>query len=110
MSPSSAPPVQISANIVADIDAGASPALITATLQFLYDEREKLPMFVVYDHPVDFPQHYVAVLWVSAPVLRLPYVLRASTIERLRDMLDALGLTHLHRYPDDDPRIMETWL
>lgn len=97
-------------NIVADVDGTMPEPLIAGTVRFLYDLREHLPMFVVYDHPQDFPEHYVAALWLTTPHTRVRYVLRSSTLDRLRHVLEVFGLVHLHRNDGDDPVILETWL
>jgi hypothetical protein len=98
-------------NLVEDLDLGHPEALIPALIKFLYDLREKLPMFVVYDRPSDFPEHVVARMWTTLPEAKpIHFVMRASNIERVRDVLEACGLVHLDRSPEDDPRILETWL
>ena len=98
-------------NLVADVGAGAATEpLLGPLIAFLYDMREQVPIFVVYDHPTDFPDHVVARLWITKPERPIHLVLRASAVEPLRDFLDACGLVHLSRSPDDDPTILETWI
>lgn len=99
-------------NLVADLDAlaGTDP-LIPALIKFLYDLRESLPMFVVYDHPTDQPEHFVARMWRTLPEpLPLYFMVRSEKLDTIRSFLDAAGLVHLSRNPDDDPAILETWL
>lgn len=97
--------------LVEDLDAGRSPALIPPLIRFLYDLREQLPMFIVFDHPTDFPDHFVARMWTTLPEPRsLHFVVRASTLEQVRDLMEACGLVHLDRSPEDHPHILETWL
>ena len=98
-------------DLVADLDAGAATALILSTIKFLYDLRERLPMFVVYDHPADHPEHYVARLWLSLPENTPTYLLaRTKDLAVLRQFLEACGLVHLDRQPGDVPVVLETWL
>lgn len=98
-------------NIVADVDTLPGDPLVPATVRFLYDLRERLPMFVVYDHPADFPDHFVARLWVSVPQqMAFRFVLRARTLDALYDALEAFGLTHLSRQEGDAPEIIGSWL
>lgn len=66
-------------------------------------------MWVVYDHPSDFPNKYVA---RKRDDLGNPTndIIVTSTLEELRSMLRMKGLTCLTRNEIDDPVIMETWL
>jgi hypothetical protein len=79
--------------------------------QYLYSLRERLPMWTVYDHPTDYPDVYVARLWLSLPEpVALPMTLACPELDPLREELANLGLTSLHRQPGDDPAILETWI
>lgn len=66
-----------------------------------------LPIWVVYDHPRDYPEDFVARLfiWDKATTKTL----KASTLGELRTLLPG-GLTRLERNPQDNPVIVETWL
>lgn len=71
-----------------------------------------LRLFVVYDHPRDFPDEFVAREFVSTAgaVLRAKQLhARASTLDDLRSMLPP-GLLNIGRQPNDDPAIKEVWL
>jgi hypothetical protein len=76
---------------------------------WIWEHRERMPMFVVYAH---HPEHkFVAVLWLSLPSPERQDVLLASpNIDALRDQLAGLGMTHLSRSEKDDPNILEIWL
>jgi hypothetical protein len=77
----------------------------------LYEHRDRLPMFVVYDHPSDHPDHYVARLWVTLPEAAPTNVLlKHPDLDVIRDELERLGLAHLARQAADDPKILETWI
>lgn len=69
-------------------------------------------MWTVYDHPVDYPAHYVVRRsLVGAGMLtvdREPWAVTES-LEAARHALPP-GLTRLTRDPDDDPKIVEVWL
>ena len=98
-------------DLIDDLDRGTGAALIPALIKFLYDLREQLPMFVVYDHPSDHPDHFIARLWTGLPEPKPIYFsVRASTIEPIRVVMDACGLVHLDRSPSDAPTILETWI
>lgn len=65
-------------------------------------------IWVVYDHPSDYPHHYVARMWDG--ITPTQSILVADEVEKIRAMLRDLGLVKLDRSPGDDPKIMETWL
>jgi hypothetical protein len=72
-----------------------------------------LSMWTVYDHPLDYPDKFVARRFdidhdgvrASSSIIVTP------TLQMLRDILEfELHLTCLARNDDDDPKIVETWL
>jgi hypothetical protein len=72
---------------------------------------ETLPMWVVYDHPADYPDAYVARQHVvgtsgNTPTNRV----MVGELESIRTRLATQGLVQLYRHQDDDPAIVETWL
>lgn len=67
-----------------------------------------LPIWVVYDHPVDWPDWYVAREWVGMEPSAS--VILERDLDRLRAQLEAKGLVKLMRNEEDDPAILETWL
>ena len=74
-------------------------------------ERGELPMITIYERPDEFPDEYVAQLWLmrrGAPVMT-GMVLRAASLDALREMLPP-GLHCLPREPGDEEAIVETWL
>jgi hypothetical protein len=76
---------------------------------------EELPMWVVYDHPIDFPNSYVARLhqWdeqAKAYVASPTEMMVAADVDLIRRELFSLGFHKLDRHPDDLPVIMETWV
>lgn len=68
--------------------------------------------FVVYDHPLDYPNAYVAREWFSDGVEIVPAdVMRASvSLEELRDMIPREHLVRFDPAEDDDPVILEVWM
>lgn len=73
---------------------------------------EDLPMWVVYDHPTDFPEHYVARQHIVGLAGQQPTgrVILADTVESIRVALYNIGLACIERNATDDPHIVETWL
>jgi hypothetical protein len=75
--------------------------------------HKQLPMWVVYDHPLDYPDGFIARLWMSLPKPQpTTETLTAPTLEGLRNKIRkrAPWTTLLMRSPEDDPAIIEVWL
>ena len=74
-------------------------------------ESDDLPMWVVYDHPKDFPDVFVARKWLvrAGETVATTEILTAKTIDILRDALPR-GLVRLERSDHDDQAIREVWL
>lgn len=76
-------------------------------------DQERLPMWVVYDHPRDYPHGFIARLWLTLPTAEVTDdTLTADTLEELREKIQAHApwMVMLTRHPIDDPAIIETWL
>ena len=64
-------------------------------------------LWTVYDSPIDLPGRFVARKWLlDQPTSEL---LQDKTLDGLRGKLPQ-GLTLLPRAPQDDPKIVETWI
>lgn len=73
-----------------------------------------LTVWVVYDHPSDFPDHVVVrgqdiVRGQLDPVPHKNALLFAS-LDDARAVLQREGLTRVPRHPSDDGRIVESWV
>jgi len=71
-------------------------------------------MWVVYDHPKDMPDHYVARAWLwgaghpnGTPTTKC---VASHSIEELRLFIARMGFVRIERHTIDDPVIMETWI
>lgn len=72
-----------------------------------------LTMWTVFDHPTDYPDHFVARLFeVDADGPRATAsIIMATEVDALREVLEfEMGLVRILRSEGDEPRIMETWL
>lgn len=70
-----------------------------------------LPMWVVYDHPRDYPGVFVARLWIIYPMqVRTNHMRTARTLEELRALVPFQSDTWLPRRPNDDPCILGSWI
>jgi hypothetical protein len=75
------------------------------------DTNDKFRLWMIYDHPSDYPDSYVARLSViSSGVFEdTNEMFIADTLEEVRKLLPR-GLACLSRDPDDDKAIVEVWL
>jgi len=72
-----------------------------------------LPIWVVYQHPLDFPGHYVVrVQWASdtGEVDSAAVACLYSTLEEAMEDCQARGLTWIARLSEDQPHIMGVWI
>jgi hypothetical protein len=73
-----------------------------------------LEMWVIYDHPTDLPNHYVARLWcVTEPgggLIPTALALVCPDLDQLRGEMESLGLTCIPRASADEPQIVEAWI
>lgn len=68
---------------------------------------EILELWTVYDSPIDLPGRFVARKWLlDRPTDEL---LQDRTLDGLRQKLPQ-GLVRLERSPQDEPKIVETWV
>lgn len=73
--------------------------------------QAELTMWVIYKHPRDYPQQYVARLWEirAGCVLPTADVMMADTLAEIRKSIP-VGLFRTERFSDDDPCIVEVWI
>lgn len=71
----------------------------------------QLLIWTLYDHPLDYPEWFVARPHIILPKLptAFPMHLMARDLETLRRALPN-GLVRMERLADDDPCIIETWV
>lgn len=70
---------------------------------------KRFDMWVIYRHPRDHPESYVARLWVGNDASIDDFVIADTLIELQQAMIEA-GRYRLNRMPGDDPVIVEVWL
>lgn len=81
-------------------------------------EDPMMVMWVIYDHPSDYPDAWVARQWVfevGAGAADSSYkpssiLLTAQKLDTLRAKMLERGYVCLQRDPNDDPKIVEAWL
>ena len=70
-------------------------------------------MWTVYDRPRDYPHSFVARKFAVSGVggtLATADMIVAPDLDSIRKLMVNRGLTCITRSPDDDPKIVETWL
>jgi hypothetical protein len=73
-----------------------------------------LPMWVIYDHPTDFPHLFVARLWHCGGGEPDPVptgmAIGSPELDGLRKMFIEAGMYCLTRNDGDEAQIVETWM
>lgn len=76
------------------------------------DQGRYLAIWTVYDHPSDCPDCFIArkyLVTAGGPVATQE-TRTARTLQPLRDSFELEGLYCMPRDPNDDPKIIESWL
>lgn len=74
---------------------------------------DALVLVTIYDHPLDYPDGYLAREWSVSYGVRDPtpgQVVATGPLEQVRRSLIERGMTRIARSPEDAPAILETWL
>lgn len=75
---------------------------------------DALFIYTVYDHPLDYPDSYVVRKWNVVDGNTIPdlkVLIVSKDINIIRGMLvGEMGLTLMPRMPEDDPKILETYV
>lgn len=94
---------------------GALPG--TASLQLVAGDSTSpasFDMWVIYDHPLDYPAKWVARRWFITNEGKLLHglgdVMLLDDYDTLRGRMEGLGLVRIERSEEDDPVIAEVWL
>lgn len=73
-----------------------------------------LAVYTIYDHPTDFPQGYIARLFLVSSDGPVPTdeAFADAHLDEVRQWIQrvAPGAVRIPRSPEDDPAILETWL
>ena len=71
-----------------------------------------LAVWVIYDHPVDHPEHYVLRRQdvIDGQVVPSKDCVLFTSLEGARAWCQNLGLTNVGRMAADEPQIAEVWL
>lgn len=74
--------------------------------------RIGLPMWTLYDHPTDMPEHYVLRLWDGMTCEAHAAIFVADTLEGIHEQINAIPgrFIELSPSPADDPKIIAVFL
>lgn len=72
--------------------------------------NENMKNWVIYERPLDYPEHYVLRLWliVNGRLILTPLKKFAKSLEDIRKEVPP-GLYCFPREMDDSPHLLETW-
>lgn len=73
-------------------------------------DPERLPMWVVYDNPKDYPGQVIARLWYSLPAAEPTQIVMIASLQTIAAALSSHGFSNIGRRPWDEPHIVEVWL
>lgn len=76
----------------------------------LYSEVA-LPMWVLYEHPSDFPSHYVLRLWEGMTNKPTNFIFIAATLQEAEAQFDrGAHFVRMQPFAGDDPKIVAVFL
>jgi len=74
-------------------------------------KRGVLPMWTIYERPLDHPEGYIARRFESGKGVHGPTMdTIEGELEAIRDIFQRAGLFKLPRDDGDEPQIVETWV
>lgn len=78
-------------------------------------KNEPLSIWCVYEKPRDYPNNWIARRWeiyCDGKTLPTNDVIVSLSLEDVRGCLESeqYGLVRMVRHPNDDPKIVETWI
>ena len=69
--------------------------------------------YTIYDHPLDFPDHFVVRAWLIVSGMLEPQATDehylCDTLDKAREAIPE-GFVRIQRDFGDDPKIVETWV
>ena len=74
--------------------------------------NDAISLYVIYDHPSDYPDHYVVREWrvpPGGPVQVNQDCWLAGSLELAREFVPG-GHCNIGRQEEDDPKIAEVWI
>jgi len=71
-----------------------------------------LPMIVIYEKPLDFPDKYVARLWNICGGDGRPteVAVTGETLDEIRGKIPFQTMIPIGRFTEDDPHVVEVWI
>ena len=74
--------------------------------------NDGLTVWVIYDHPKDYPEYFLArkFVYINNGLKPTFDILKNVEIDNIRNSLRDKCFTLLPRHQDDDEKIVETWI
>jgi hypothetical protein len=76
-------------------------------------DNAPMKCYTIYDHPLDFPDHFVVRAWLIVHGMSEPQATEehylCDTLNEARERVPD-GLVCFQRNDDDDPKVVETWV
>lgn len=71
-----------------------------------------LSMWVIYDHPKDEPDHFIARRWLmrDGQMVATRETITCQSVAAIRGFLSSSAFTRINRSASDDASILEIWL
>lgn len=83
----------------------------TKTIDALKAADPKLNLYVIYDHPSDYPDCFVIRRWeLDEPKEIVAFTNKIEVARQLLKDTVGAGLVNLGKYNTDDPAIAEVWV
>lgn len=76
-------------------------------------QPRELPIWTIYEHPADYPDRYVARLWIvkEGHQIETGSMMASPSLHLIRAFLEhTMHLSVIPRSPEDDPVIVESWM
>lgn len=73
-------------------------------------DRERLPVWVIYESPEHYPGQVAARLWYTVPDEIATSVVLVGSLPTVRQALSSHGYIKVPRHDVDPPHVVETWL
>jgi hypothetical protein len=67
-------------------------------------------LWVIYDHPIDFPDYYIARKWDYQKNIPTDEIMKSTSLKWMQDHFSKMGFCRIPRDNSDDLKIIESWI
>lgn len=89
--------------------------LVVLDAPIVFDTDDILKVYTCYDHPLDFPNAWVVICWITQKgnptprAMSVPFMVTAD-YDKISNKMRTMGLWPMERQPEDDPKIFKTYI